>query len=109
MLQSAGEPLTGTRPQWWVSLCGGRSLVRSTPDIPWGNAQLENSMFVVCTRVASPFPGSGLSAAKEPRRDRCLTITDGHLVIAVLFEGGATLRVPAQAGENWRPHKVFTR
>ena len=33
---------TGTRQQWWVSLCGGRSLVRSTPDIPWGNAQLEN-------------------------------------------------------------------
>jgi hypothetical protein len=29
-------------PYGRVSLCGGRSLVRSVPDIPWGNAQLEN-------------------------------------------------------------------
>jgi len=51
------------------------------------------------------FPGSGLSAAKEPRRDRCLTITDGHLVIAVLFEGGplfVSLRKRARTGDPTR-------
>jgi hypothetical protein len=50
-----------------MSLCGGRSLVRSVPDIPWGNAQLE----ILVARC------SGLVFRDMELGRSCLSVTDG--------------------------------